>query len=234
MQRTFWFIYFLFVSHAVLSQSVKEEFKKINSAYLNSDNLSFNIVYKTFANHYSIRPVEEIQGSYKKSGKNYFWESASQYTVQNQNYFISVDKEGKTILVGDPEKATFSFAPIPVDSLLLLCSKASVSATSNNEKRISLEFHIPIDFISKIDIKVNQEYLISSIVIYYSSMTEFEDDDVVSDSPRVEIYYKNIRISDFIDPEIFSESAYFFAKDRKLLVTQSYSEFQLIDQRFKR
>lgn len=215
-------------------QSAAEDLKSINKAYSQAQVMIFDMTYKVYPDYYSTRPVEEMKGTYKKKDQNYIWETEGQSIIQNGKYFISIDKENKSILVSSPTENSAPFLSLPMDSLLTYCSKSGSVDMGDGKKRISMVFKESIDNVARLEIVKGKDHFIQSILIFYEGFQDDERSPVVKETPRLEIKFENRRQEETIGAGIFSEKPYFYLNGKKIVCQEAFAEYSIIDQRIKR
>ena len=217
--------------HAQNHAGVAEYLKKINQAYSGAGSFQFAIRYSVYKSATSSIAVETSTGKYYKKDQSYLWIAGEQYIMQNKQYFISADKENKSLLIGKPVGQSEAFLPVPVDSLLVLASDHKL-IEKGEEKEIQLTFGFMLDNVSRMDIRFGANGLISRLVFYYNHFIEDEKNPLVSSSPRLEMVFTPMEKDPSQGDEMFSEKSFFHLKDGKIIPVGVYKDYFLIDQRF--
>lgn len=208
-----------------------EHFRKINQAYSGTGSFQFAIRYSVYKSATSSIAVETSTGKYYKKDQSYLWVAGEQYIMQNKQYFISADKENKSLLIGKPVTQSTAFLPVSMDSLLALASEHKL-IEKGDEKEIQLTFGFLLDNVSRMDIRFGTNGFISRLVFYYNHFIDDEKNPLVSSSPRLEMVFTPIEKDPSQGEEMFSEKSFFHLKEGKVIPVGIYKDYFLIDQRF--
>lgn len=220
----------------IYSQNPKEDFHKINQAYISSKDMSMTISYTVFESHNSLVPIETSTGEYKQHGNFFYSKIQNVESLSNSTHYIVVDNEDKLIVVANPQKTTLnSVTMVDIEQSISMCSSveyinlkgSSVGYKLNYNKNIASEYDVIEIYFSK------QSFQVEKIIVFYRNKINFQTDNVnaIKDKPRLEITFSNITKKAITDVAFFSELRFVEQKKGKYYPVNTYREYELINQK---
>jgi hypothetical protein len=210
-------------------------FEKINTWFRTTPAYSLTVTHASYENYTTEVPEEKSVGYFKKQGDNYHSLLLGTHTIQNKNYKIVIDTAGKVILVANPDQLTFlSYTAEDYQDLLKNCTALRMNKTGRYTfYRMELPVTSPI---GAYEFLVDEEGLAREIRWYYNSEIKKDENDEHSKvKPRMSIGFSAYKKDLSFDyNEVFGEQPYFIKSGNKLVPTDKYKMFKLMDQRIRK
>lgn len=228
MIKTYLLFVFLLVTVVGTAQEtmVDKEFKKIQSAYLNKEFLSYNVQYLYARENAPDKYIDTVSGTYKIN-KNLYWGRLDNVEyLQTDSLFISVYEEDKVIMLNSSAPAWLQ-PSANLDSLYKKGVKASV-IKQGDLNMITMEY--PGDSLyKKIAFWYNPEdYLVRKMLYVVKQPQEFNDEDAEkSEFVNIEIRFSNFSLDRF-DRSLFQENLYIEKRQKEYLPSKKYTDYTVL------
>lgn len=234
----YFILLFSTVSVSAQSQQIILEIKKINQSFDAKPNVSMDIVYNVYKNHFSMKPYETTTGKFRKSGTNHWLRMSELETANFGKYTITADYATQYLLIANRiETNGFGSLTAGLDSIIKYVDKASITEIGERNK-ITLEFLTKSNYAEfrKVEVFYNrQEKVMEKLVMYYAQPVNLDDqEDGLKEAPRLEIIYQNFEYTPIIEVGLFSAKTYFVQSGKKSVPVGKYKAFTLFDQRIKK
>lgn len=210
-------------------------FQKNNDIFLNTQNYRLTVTHASYETYTSELPVEKQTGTFRKDGKNYHSELLGIRTIQNENYKIVIDTATKVILVANPDQLTWTaYTKEDYNFLLKRCTSIRMSKTGRYTfYRMELPENSPI---GAYEFLVDENGMTREVNWYYNKEVKKDENDENSKvKPKMSISFSGFKDKiDYNYQDTFSEQPYFTKKDNKLIPTEKYRMYKLMDQRIRK
>ena len=209
------------------------DIKKVNARYESLPDISIETNYRVYRDQKNESLLESKTGKFIRYKGNTYTriDNVEMYALNDK--LISVDKESKTVTVGDNKLLDLHPLQTNVDSILNVCSVINFKQINENEIKYELVFaeNQSAEF-SRLDIYINTSLnAYSKFVLYYNLEINLTGDFYgVQDKPRLEITYRNQKIL-AADPLIFDERLYVSERSGKLYPASRFYNYKLSDLR---
>lgn len=214
-------------------EKVITELKAISERYRSVKNLSFDINYR-YAN--DLQPgafLDSLSGSFRISGKNYWYVLDNTEAIGDSQYLIMLFKEDKIMYLTKPSSLTLMQNPLSlIDSYLVNKPDIKYSISSQKkEKKISLDFgdngkyrriEYSIDMASGFMTKMT--CVVRASEMYDESVKSQVDDASVY--VQVEAVFKNYRENAFTEG-LFNTAKYFKKDGEEYIALPPYETYKV-------
>lgn len=244
MKHLFACVFIIIFVNNIFALSIDEEMAqkdliKINEVFKKYQSISMRIHYSAYENYFSIHSKEESDGIFYKQGENQYSELMNLKTLNTKNYLIVVDTSARKIMIGNPiEFGSNSFGLEHFDLLLKKCKKVTQSNFNNHYRRYKLEFNNNINLeYNAIDIVFDcNTYFVSELVYYYrlDVLANETDPNSLKSKPRLEIKFNSISTKPKFPKGVFNESRFIEEKNQKLISSNSYYDYQIINNKISK
>jgi hypothetical protein len=224
----------LLFSGNYFAQVAKDDFMRINSAYVEHPRLSIKIKYEVYKNKDSKLPFSTETGEVKCKDKVRYSRVGNIENIEKENYRLIVDHEDKNIsLLGiTGSNQASALLPIDLEKLLGLCSKVEFQPLQNNQN--CYRMLLPGEEYGEIKLIYNAKtFFIEKLILQYAKKENLEGTDAgPKEAPRMEISYMNYST----DPEFgntpFNYDAFLEKKNGKLVARNAYKTYTVNEQLF--
>lgn len=211
-----------------------EVFKKINNWLINTPVYSLTVTHTSYEDYQTIVPADKTVGYFIKNNYNYHSFLMGIHTIQNNNYKLVIDTSEQIIIVANPDKLIWrNYSVSEYDSILKICTSLKVTDKGNDKLyRIELSKNSSI---GAYEFLITNDFQIKEIVWYYNSeiTKDSEDENSPKSKPRLSIQFSNYKTSLQNVTSEFDEKKYFLKNsDGKLVVSSTYKNYKLLDQRY--
>jgi hypothetical protein len=200
------------------------ELKKVSQAYLTMENLSMDVVVKSYKSKEDKTGTLMGEGSIKKSGKNYYSKFLKTEMLINSKATLVIDNDQKSIVYFEPDNMVIkNNEQIPdVDSILAATDSVFYKGVEGAFKHFCFyDYQNPI---KQTDLYVDKtSSLLKRIVYFYKENTKEENYDAY----KVVIEYENIQ-QEKIPESFFSEKKYIVLEKDYLKAAPAYKAYKVI------
>lgn len=215
-----------------IAQNAKEDFLKINKAYLNRS-LSMKVHYEVFKKWEDNVPLEKEEGEIKTNGIYKYTKTGNIETVQNKDYYVIVDHEDKQIsllgTMGQEPKPDERLIMINLDSAIQSCTQVEFHKENKQQNSYTLVF--PISEYQKVKIIFNKNtFLIEKMILHYREAEEYDDDSKFP--PRLEITYYDIDTNPTFAEDTFTSNRFLKKENKKYYCRDEYKGYKLTNLSF--
>jgi hypothetical protein len=221
-------------SVAVEKAEMIKVFEKINTWFRTTPSYSLTVTHASYEDYTSTTPADKTTGYFEKEGANYHSFLLGIHTIQNSKYKLVIDTSQKVILVANPDQLTWlSYTQEDYQGLLKSCTALRMNKTGRYTfYRMELPESNPI---GAYEFLIDEEGLAREISWYYNKEVKKDEGDERSKvKPRMNISFSGYKKDAVINySEEFSEAPYFIKKDKKLVATDKYKKYKLLDQRLR-
>jgi hypothetical protein len=217
----------------ISKEEIGKVFEKTNTWFRETPVYSLDVVHASFENYTTPLPADKAIGYFKKDGKNYHSFLLGIHTIQNTEYKIVIDTAEKIIAVANPDQLTWlKYTQEDYKVFLKSCTAVRTSKTGRYTfYRVELPENNPI---TAYEFLLDEKGLAREINWYYNKEVK-KDENSTAAKPRMSISFSGYNEApSFNYSETFSEVPYFVKKNDKLVVTEKYKNFRLLDQRVKK
>lgn len=223
----------LFSANWLFGQDPKDDFKKINEAYLKQNEFSMDVVYNLYENSSTKAIFQSERAEVKHSKGKQYYKIATYESLFTDKYAIVLDHESKVAQVvksiAAKKKNIFS---VDLDTVFLkLCQSVEHFEDGPNQRGYKLKTdHSEYE---EIHIYFNkQTYFIEKMVLFYAVKTNLRDPEDLKkqNKPRMEILCTNINFSPNFTKSTFSEQKYISTQGMKIQLQPAYKTYKLISQ----
>jgi hypothetical protein len=230
--RLYLLLLLLFFGTSVSAQTAAAEFRLVNEAYAKAKTLSMDVQYKLYANYTTASAYESSQGKFIRQNDKYYSSLLGITTIQNDNYKISIQDESKTIIVTNPLDQGRAPSLPQLDTVLKRCSSTEIQSLEQGKKRYVLNFEkMAFSEFDRMEIEIDASHFVTKLVLFYRDAVSLDETNTVlkKEKPRLEISYSSINTHPVISEQQFSEKKYFTASKKQLILTSTYSAYQLLN-----
>jgi hypothetical protein len=221
------------------SQTAKEDFAKINNAYVNNSQLSMKVKYELYKNNLAKEVFQVETGEIKRNGNNKYTKIGNIETIENDKYRVIVDHDDKnisllsTITVADETPKKEELYLVNLEKMLAICSK--VEFKEENKVQNSYLLMLPNEEYSEIKIIVNKKtFFIEKMILYYSKEQNIEDkEDGSKEPPRMEISYYDFNLKPQYTDADFTYYKFLEKRNGKLLATPAFKTYTVNTSSYK-
>ena len=210
-------------------------FEQTNAWFKTTPNYSLTVTHASFENYTTEIPYEKSTGYFKKQGENYHSFLLNIHTIQNKEYKIVIDSVDKLMLVANPDHQQWqTYTQEDYSVLLKTCTALRKSI---NGRYTFYKMELPDNSpIGAYEFLIDEQHRGREIRWYYNKEVKKDESDPSSAvKPRMNISFSAYKEEENFDyTQTFSESAYFEKKGDKLIPTEKYSKYKLLDQRIKK
>lgn len=210
------------------------ELEALSARYANAKHLSFQVNYQLFASTDANQPVEELEGTIRKSGQAMAQKLGPIETLQTETYFLRVDHDDQQVLLLDrkmKDKTMGLFPTPPLDSLLEKYGAVERSETTDGQLKYAFQ-EVPGDpRFTGFDIYVNPLTGFISKLTFHFRDGKVLDDLTTEALPRLEITYSNYSES-AINPTELDRSRYLRRQQKQWELLPAYANYQFQYQPF--
>lgn len=232
----------LFLMSAANAQSVaisKEDmgkvFGKTNTWFRTTPVYSLAVTHASYEDYTTKTAVEKSSGYFKKEKNNYHSFLIGIHTIQNSQYKIVIDTTQKIIMVSNPDQLTWlAYTQEDYQAMLKNATATRMNKTGRYTfYRVELPEYNPV---GAYEFLVDEKGLMREISWYYNrEVKKDENDDASRVKPRMGISFSDYKEDiSFNYADTFSEALYFEKKNNKLVLTEKYAAFKLLDQRIQK
>ena len=220
-------------STPISKEETGKVFEKTNTWFRETPVYSLDVVHASFENYTTSSPADKAVGYFKKDGKNYHSFLLGIHTIQNKDYKIVIDTAEKIIAVANPDQLNWlKYTQDDYKVFLKNCTAIRTSKTGRYAfYRVELPENNPV---AAYEFLIDEKGLAREISWYYNKEVK-KDENSPAAKPRMRISFSGYNEEpSFSYSETFSEEPYFEKKNDKLVVTEKYQHFKLLDQRIKK
>jgi hypothetical protein len=221
--KFFWCILLICTNH-FYGQTAGSELNKVRDAYLKVENLSMNVVVKSYKSKNDKAGVLMGSGNIKKSGKNFYSNFLETEMLINSKVTLVIHNDEKVIVYFEPDNIVIkNNQQLPhVDSILATADSFNYKGIEGSSKHFSFyDYHSPI---KQTDLFVDKNSsLVTRIVYYYKEDSKEENYDAY----KVVIDYENINY-ETIPASFFSEKKYILLEQAYLKPAPAYKTYKII------
>jgi hypothetical protein len=202
--------------------------------FFKGSNYSYRIKYKSYFGHNSTIVRDEFKGIMIRNDKSMYCEMPGKHIVQDEHVRILVSEESRSLVLIDPDYKFHEEVELNQYNEHLEQAQRIEMTAKGNEKVITLYMKTKYE-IEKQELILNEDGLVSKMIIYYSEMhtdtysTNSDKKDKVKLVIELYDYRKNITTL----PN--QQTTYFLAKKGKDYVsTNAFASYQIIDYRIEK
>jgi hypothetical protein len=231
--RILLFILFIVVRNICIAQVAKDDFAKINQAYVTNSKMTMKTSYELFQNKETKNVFQKEIGEIKRDGNLQYTKLGDIETIRSKEYNVIVDHEDKNISVlglsADPNSLDEKTYMIDLEKALKSCAKVEFNKENNNQNSYDLE--LPASEYSEIKIIFNSKtFLLEKMVLYYSELQNLEDkQDGLKERPRLEITYSDIDLRPRFSGSEFTYNKFIEKNGGKLNCKSPFKDYILYD-----
>lgn len=199
------------------------EMIKIKTLAADADNLSFDLKILSKQKDSTGQYVTDtIKGFYKINKNNYWGMLDSVELVQNSEYSVAIYGDDKLIFVQKPKAAYNNIVTNDFLNSSLMrneADKLSLSNDSGNVRKLSIVFKPASQYLNFDVYYDNTTYKISKVIYKIKDGIDYI---------QVTYLFSNYQVNT-IDPLLFDSRKYFTANGSQLVVTSTYSNYELVN-----
>lgn len=219
----FFILLFSVVAFSQTEKATIEELKKIRSAYLQNQQMDFDVEAYSYKDKFDKSPELISKGHVKKSADKYYSHFLDYELMLSGEKALIVDNGEKKMEYYEykmnKQKTPESFQ-INIDSLMANSDSIVMRSPVNGQKHFTI-FNQSGE-ISQTELYVNEKTnFVQHILYYYASSNENYEIEV----DRVEIYYKNIKTQG-VDEKFFSFDKYFTHNKKQFIPVGQYAAYK--------
>lgn len=219
------------------AQVARDDFARINQAYLRATQFAMNVTYRYYANHTSNRVLESSSGFIRRSGDRLASKQFGLEVVNTDWCKVSVDSESKAIFISDPDSLSrLNVVAVKIDSVLQLCRGVRYARVSDGQGRYTLQLPRPSE-LESVEIYFNfRTFFIERLSLHYRPrmLPGSAGQDSVVEAPRIEVEYQGITLQPRFDQGTFSADRFVTVRDGNLAPVGEYADYQCFDSRKRR
>lgn len=224
----------LLLAPFLVSSDLPEEYlndlKKMKLAF-NQDEFSMNLTYSVY-DRSNGKLLDRTAGTYSSAGSNYYYSTSNISIVQNKEWNMYIDEDEKLIVVKEtfdqPESDLINF-----EAATKGCSDIE-RAETHDQFVYTVKFNDPVSNIYD-DVKIfaNKTTLFPKKVVFdYAYESDYtQNGESSSEKIRFEIRYENYKKR---STSKYSTDEFFSIDSDKIILTEKYEDFRLLDQRLSR
>ena len=218
--------------------SVEEMMTALNQVaqyYEGATTFRFDVYYASYKGHESVTPYEESKGFILKSGTDYKSEIMGIKTVQSDQYMVTVQPDGKQLILNNAQKAVnHGYSQKEIEESLSKATKIEKSVFGNS---VTYLIHYKdVSPISYTEMKISSQGYLEKITFYYSQAAEWESEEgeVRSSKPKLEMKYLNFQKNIAVEAKEFDLTQYIDITQNQVKPSDRMKDYELIDVRIKK
>jgi hypothetical protein len=217
----------------VSKENMSKVFEGMNSWFRNTTDYSLTVTHASYKDYKTTVPAEKSVGYFKKDkNNNYHSFLLGIHTIQNAGCKIVVDSMQKIIMVANPDKLIWTNYTNEDYTYILNAAVSIKMMNYTNEKLYRVEFSKSAT-ISSYEFLIGSDNVLKQIVWYYGKEVKSVDDESTTGTkPRLVITFSNMKKNAVLNyKDDFDESNYFTKNNSKMILTERYKKYKLIDSR---
>lgn len=213
------------ISSGFVTPQMREEFKKIRSAYMAAAQLQFDVEVYSYSTAADVTPQLLSKGHVKKAKNSYYSSFMGYELLQSGEKTLMVDAEAKEMELYEytlQKQKKNKELSVNLDSLMNFSD--SVADHGKKDGQWFFSFYAKGELIEQTDVFVDENtHFVARIIQYYHPSTE----DYEIEVHRVETRYKNIKTSG-VNADFFSFNKYLVEKGKgKFAGNGSYKGYKV-------